>query len=30
MCTLFGFEDKFVVSHKICDHVEVKISAIIF
>jgi len=30
MCTRFGFENKFVVSHKICGHGELKISAIIF
>jgi hypothetical protein len=30
MCTRFGFEDKFVVSHKICGYVEFVISAIMF
>jgi len=30
MCTPFGFENKFFVSHKICGHAELKIQQLYF
>jgi len=30
MCTRFGFENKFFVSHKICGHAELKIQQLYF